>query len=101
MDDDHRELAHRLFAAATAMLEDATEAAVAGQSARSPSSKLAGHARTLQASARDSAVIAEAAMIVAGMGVNQHRTRSLKELDFSAKRSIAWWQQNAGPPLAC
>ncbi len=28
MDDDYRELAHRLFAAATAMLEDAIEAAV-------------------------------------------------------------------------
>ena len=40
MDDDYQELAHRLFAAATAMLEDAIEAAVAGQSARIPSSKL-------------------------------------------------------------
>ena len=76
MDDDHRELAHRLFAAATAMLEDAIETAVAGQSPRSPSSKLAGHARALQASARDIAVIAEAAMIVAGKGINQHRRRS-------------------------
>ncbi len=32
MDDDYRELAHRLLAAATAMLENAIEAAVAGQS---------------------------------------------------------------------
>ena len=34
MDDDYRELAHRLLAAATAMLENAIEAAVAGQSAK-------------------------------------------------------------------
>ncbi len=34
MDNDYRELAHRLFAAATAMLEDAIEIALAGQSRR-------------------------------------------------------------------
>ena len=34
MDDDTRELANRLFAMATAMLEDVIEIAVAGQSPR-------------------------------------------------------------------
>ncbi len=75
MDNDYRELAHRLFAAATAMLEDAIEMAVAGQSRRVPPSQLAVHARRLQASARDIAVIAEAAMIVANLGINQHPNR--------------------------
>ena len=73
MDEDDRELVRRLFAAATAMLEDAIEVAVAGQSHRIPPSQLAVHARRLQASARDIAVIAEAAMVVANLGVNQHR----------------------------
>ena len=40
MDDDYRELANRLFATATAMLEDTTEAAVGGQSTRIAQSKL-------------------------------------------------------------
>ena len=48
MDNDYRELAHRLFAAATAMLEDAIEIALAGQSPRSPSSEVAEYARALQ-----------------------------------------------------
>ncbi len=73
MDDDYREFAHRLFAAATAMLEDAIEAAVAGQSPRSPSANLAEQARALQVRAQDIAVIAEAAMIVANLGINRHR----------------------------
>ena len=70
MDDDYRELANRLFATATAMLEDATEVAVAGQSLRLDSSQLANHGRRLQAAARDIAIIAEAAMIVANLGAN-------------------------------
>ncbi len=76
MDDDYRELAHRLFAAATAMLEDAIEVALAGQSPRLPPTQLAVRARRLQASARDIAAIAEAAMIVANLGINQHRNQS-------------------------
>ncbi len=75
MDDDYRELTNQLFATATAMLEDAIEAAVAGQSPRIPPSQLAVHARRLQASARDVAVFAETAMIVAKMGVNQRPNR--------------------------
>ncbi len=68
MDDDHREQANRLFATATVMLEDATEAAVAGQSARLDPAQLADHGHRLQATARDIAIIAEAAMIVANLG---------------------------------
>ena len=75
MDDDCRELTRRLFAAATAMLEDAIEAAVAGQSAKLGPRQLAKRARQLHAAAGDITVIAEAAMIVANSGVNQHRNR--------------------------
>ncbi len=69
MDDDYRELANRLFATATAMLEDAIEVAVAGQSPRLNSSRLADRGRQLQASAQDIAAIAEAATIVANSSV--------------------------------
>ena len=75
MTDDYRELAHRLFAATMAMLEDAIEVAVAGQSPRSPSSNLAEQARVLQARAQDIAVLAEAAMIVVNLGINKHRNQ--------------------------
>ncbi len=69
MDDDYRELANRLFATATAMLEDVIEVAVAGQSPRLNPSQLADHGRQLQATARDIAIIAEAATIVAKSSV--------------------------------
>ena len=75
MDDDYRELANRLFATATAMLEDATEIAVAGQSLRLDPSQLADHGRRLQATARDIAVNAEAAVIVANLGANWRGNR--------------------------
>ena len=68
MDDDHRELVRHLFATATAMLEDATEVAVAGQSLRLDPAQLADHGRRLQAAARNIANIAEAAVIVANLG---------------------------------
>ena len=75
MDDEYRELARRLFAATTAMLDDAIEAAVSGQSAKLGPRQLVDRARQLHAAARDITVIAEAAMIVANSGVNQHRNR--------------------------
>ena len=75
MDDDYRELANRLFATATGMLEDAIEWAVAGQSPRLTLTQLADHGRRLQAAARDIAALAEAATIVANLGVNQRRSR--------------------------
>ena len=58
-------LANRLFAVATAMLEDAIETAAAGQSARLTMAQLAQHGRTLQGIARDITTVAETAMIVA------------------------------------
>ncbi len=75
MDDDYRELANRLFATATAMLEDAIEVAVAGQSPGLTPSRLADRGRRLQAAARDIAVVAEAAMIVANSSISQHPNR--------------------------
>ncbi len=75
MDDDYRELAHRLFAAATAMLEDAIEVSVAGQSPRLNPRQFAYAGRRLQATAGDIAVIAEAVKIVANPGINRHRNR--------------------------
>ena len=75
MDDDQRELANRLFAVATATLEDAIAVAVAGQSAKLGPRQLADRARQLHAAARDITVISEAAMIVANSGINQHPNR--------------------------
>ncbi len=76
MDDDCRELANRLFATATAMLEDVIEVAVAGQSPRLTPSQLADHGRRLQSAAHEIAIIAEAAVIVANPGVIRRRKRS-------------------------
>ncbi len=75
MDDDYRELANRLFATATEMLEDVIEVAVAGQSPRLNPSHLCDNGRRLQAAAREIAIIAEAAMIVANLSVNRRRNR--------------------------
>ncbi len=75
MDDDQRELANDLLAAAIAMIEDMVETAVAGQSSRLTLSQLADHGRSLQAAARDVAIIAEAAMIIAESGVEHPRDR--------------------------
>ena len=66
MDDDHRELVRRLFAAATALIETAHEAAIAGQSEALTAGAYAGAARRLQAAARDIAALAEAAAVIAG-----------------------------------
>ncbi len=75
MDDDDRELVRRLFVAATEMVETAHEAAIAGQSDKITARGYAAAARRLQATARDVAVLAEAAMIVANPGINQRRNR--------------------------
>ena len=75
MDEDYRELVNRLFAAATAMLEDATELTAAGQSARLNSSLLADHGHRLRTATQDIAIIAEAAIIVANLGINQPANR--------------------------
>ncbi len=75
MDDDCRELANRLFATATEMLEDVIEVAVAGQSPRLTPSQLADNGRRLQKATHEIAIIAEAAMIVANLGVDRRRNR--------------------------
>ncbi len=66
MDDDHRELVRRLFVAATALIETAHDAAVAGQSGEIAGRQYAAAARRLQAAARDLAALADAAMVIAG-----------------------------------
>jgi len=75
MDDDYRELASRLFATATAMLEDATKAAGAGQSPRLDPSALAEAGHQLEATAREIATIAQAAAIVANLSRNPRGNR--------------------------
>ena len=66
MDEDHRELVRRLFAAATEMTETAHEAATAGQSEALTAKAYVEAARRLQAAARDIAALAEAATVIAG-----------------------------------
>ncbi len=51
MDEDHRELVRRLFAAAAEMTETAQEAAIAGQSEALTAGAYAGAARRLRAAA--------------------------------------------------
>ena len=66
MDDDHRELVRRLFAAATELTETAHEAATAGQSEALTAGDYATAARRLWGAARDIAALAEAATVIAG-----------------------------------
>ena len=71
MDDDHRELVRRLFAAARELIETAHNAAVAGQSSEIAAEDHAEAARRLQAAAQDVAVLAEAAIIVVNLDIDQ------------------------------
>ena len=66
MDDDHRELVRRLFAAATALIETAHDAAIAGQSGAITAGDYAEAAQRLQGAARDIAALAEAATVIIG-----------------------------------
>ncbi len=66
MDDDHRELVRRLFAAATALIETAHDAAIAGQSGAIAAGDYAEAAHRLQAAVRDIAALAEAATVITG-----------------------------------
>lgn len=74
-DDEHLEFANRLFATATARLEDAIGVAVAGQSPRLDPAQLADHGHRLQAAAREVAAIAEAATIIVSQGNNRPPSR--------------------------
>ena len=67
MGDDHRELVRRLFAAATALIETAHDAAVAGQSSAIAAGDYAEAAHRLQGAALDIAALATAAAVIAGL----------------------------------
>ena len=73
VDEEDLEQVNRLFATATAMLEDTIEVAVAGQSPRLTPSQLADGCRRLQALAQAIAVIAEAATIIANRALTKTR----------------------------
>ena len=63
-------MANRLFTPATALLEDAIEAVVAGQSSRQDRSQLADAGHRPQAAAHNITIIAEATAIIANLGEN-------------------------------
>ncbi len=65
MDDDDRELVRHLFAAATARIETAHDAATTGQSGEIATGDYAAAARRLEAAAQDIAALAEAARVIA------------------------------------
>ncbi len=66
MDENRRELVRRMFAAVTALIETAHEAAIVGQSEAQAARAYAEAARQLEAAARDIAALAEAATVIAG-----------------------------------
>lgn len=76
MDDDYRDLVRRLFAIATELTENAHEAAIAGQSSELAAGNYAEAARRLRATAHDVSVLAEAATVVANLGIEKHRNRT-------------------------
>ncbi len=76
MDEDHRELVRRLFAAATEMTETAHEAAVAGQSEALTAGKYAKAAQRLRGATRRLAALAEAAAIIVGPSDGDTSSRS-------------------------
>ncbi len=65
MDEDHWELLRHLFAAATALIETAHEAAIAGQSEALTAEAYAEAAQQLQGAARGIAALAEATTVIA------------------------------------
>ncbi len=69
MDEDDKELVRRLMTKATAMLEDALESAVAGQTSRARAGELLDGARRLHAASRDIAAIARAAETIMTTGL--------------------------------
>lgn len=66
MHDDHRDLANQLFAAVTAMLEDAIELSVAGQASNRSAAELVSDGLLLTSALQDIAIVAQAATIIAG-----------------------------------
>lgn len=78
MDDNTRELTNHLFAAVTALLEDATLVAVAGQSPMATPARLAGLARRLEVAAQDIGAVA-AAIAVATRARTTRDRRTLRK----------------------
>ncbi len=76
MDDDHRELVRRLFAAATEITETAHEAAIAGQSETLTVGDDAKAAHRLQGATRSLAALAEAAAVIVGPSDGDPSSRS-------------------------
>ena len=75
MDTDRRDLVNRLFAEATALLEDATETTVAGQSPNLMSADCMKFALKVHRVAREISALAEASLIVAGIDFDNMRRR--------------------------
>lgn len=65
MDDDTRALIGRLFAEATAIIEDAHEIAVQGQSPKSSINAKAGAAVSLRTVLEDAAILVQAVLVLA------------------------------------
>ena len=76
MDEDHRELVRRLFAAATEITETAHEAAIAGQAAALTAGDYANAAHRLQGATRRLAALAEAAAVIVGPSGGDPSSRS-------------------------
>jgi len=68
LDTDSRELVNHLFSVATALLEDAVEAGIAGQSPHLTLRACKSHARRLTALSGDIATLAAAALVIAHQG---------------------------------
>ncbi len=66
MDENRRVLVRRMFAAATALIETAHEAALAGQSEALSAGDYAKATHRLQRAARSLAALAEAAAVIVG-----------------------------------
>ena len=92
MDEDHRELVRRLFAAATELTETAHEAAIAGQSEALTAGDCATAARRLQWVARDISALAEAATVIAGPsdGDPSSRPDQTPRKDWTCAARQAW-----------
>lgn len=75
MEDDDRELLGRLFVAATVLIENAHEIAIAGQSSTLSASDYAATARRFQVASQDITALADAAMVVANPSANRAHDR--------------------------
>ena len=71
MTDEQRELVNQLFAAATAILEDAIETAAAGQSSVLCTRELYCHVTRLQKCSHNIATLSQTALVIANIGANQ------------------------------